>query len=62
MKKNDQAFPVGYNGHKGMTRRDYFAAHAPQPPDRWREGEMSLTDVISWRWWYADQMIRMGEE
>jgi hypothetical protein len=30
MKKNDQAFPVGYNGHPGMTLRDYFAAQAMQ--------------------------------
>jgi hypothetical protein len=30
MKKNDQAFPVGYNGHLGMTLRDYFAAKAMQ--------------------------------
>jgi hypothetical protein len=30
MKKNDQAFPVGYNGHEGMTLRDYFAAKAMQ--------------------------------
>ena len=28
MKKNDQAFPVGYNGH--LTMRDYFAAKAMQ--------------------------------
>jgi hypothetical protein len=30
MKKYDQAFPVGYNGHPGMTLRDYFAAKAMQ--------------------------------
>ena len=30
MKKNDQAFPVGYNGHEGMQLRDYFAAKAMQ--------------------------------
>jgi hypothetical protein len=30
MKKYDQAFPVGYNGHEGMTLRDYFAAKAMQ--------------------------------
>jgi hypothetical protein len=30
MKNNDQAFPVGYNGHEGMTLRDYFAAKAMQ--------------------------------
>jgi hypothetical protein len=30
MKKYDQAFPVGYNGHLGMTMRDYFAAKAMQ--------------------------------
>ena len=27
---NDQAFPVSYNGHEGMTLRDYFAAKAMQ--------------------------------
>lgn len=27
---NDQAFPVGYNGHEGMMLRDYFAAKAMQ--------------------------------
>ena len=27
---SDQAFPVSYNGHKGMTLRDYFAAKAMQ--------------------------------
>jgi hypothetical protein len=30
MKKYDQAFPVGYNGHLGMTLRDYFASAAMQ--------------------------------
>ena len=28
--KHDQAFPVHYNGHEGMTLRDYFAAKAMQ--------------------------------
>jgi hypothetical protein len=28
--KHDQAFPVSYNGHEGMTLRDYFAAKAMQ--------------------------------
>ena len=27
---SDQAFPVSYNGHEGMTLRDYFAAKAMQ--------------------------------
>jgi hypothetical protein len=27
---NDQAFPVSYNGHEGMTLRDYFASKAMQ--------------------------------
>ena len=30
MKIHEQAFPVSYNGHQGMTLRDYFAAKAMQ--------------------------------
>ncbi len=47
----------------GMTLRDYFAAHAPQPPVTWRGGEWmqsgtnALAAYIAWRWYYADTML-----
>lgn len=42
----------------GMTLRDYFAAHAPEPPNSWRGGERSISDITQWRWWYADSMLK----
>jgi len=48
---------------KGMSLRDYFAAHAPQPPVTWRGGEWmqsgtnALAAYIAWRWYYADTML-----
>ena len=44
-----------------MTLRDYFAAHAPEPPDRWHGGDRSVEDIISWRWVYADSMLKARE-
>jgi len=54
------AFPlVANNWHRtGMTLRDYFAAHAPEPPESWRGGDKKLHDIIYWRWWYADAMLK----
>lgn len=49
------------NERAGMTMRQYYAAHAPEPPDVWRGGDRGLGDIIAWRWWYADAMIREGE-
>lgn len=46
----------------GMTLRDYFAAHAPEPPRCWRDGDRRLPDVIEWRWYYADAMLKAREE
>jgi hypothetical protein len=45
----------------GLTQRDYFAAHAPEPPASWRGGDRGLVDVIAWRWWYADAMLKARE-
>lgn len=45
-------------GSAGMTLRDYFAAHAPEPPAEWRGGDRRLLDVIVWRYWYADAMLK----
>lgn len=63
------AFPTGtweYDGQNnvlpyqagGMTLRDYFAAKAPEPPASWRGGDRSVPDLIAWRWWYADAMLK----
>lgn len=41
----------------GLTLRDYFAAHAPEPPKAWHGGEKDKTDIIEWRWSYADSML-----
>ena len=57
MKKNDQAFPVGYNGHLGMTLRDYFAAKAMQADvsaDTWG-GDYEATALQSYA--VADAML-----
>ena len=59
------AFPAtNHHGHKleGMTLRDYFAAHAPEPPESWRGGDKKLHDIIYWRWWYADAMLKARKQ
>ena len=38
--------------------RDHFAAHAPEPPKSWHGGERATQDVVEWRWWYADAMLK----
>jgi hypothetical protein len=42
----------------GMSLRDYFAAHAPEPPERWHGGDRGVQDIIDWRWYYADAMLK----
>lgn len=57
------AFPVPNwyeNTPCGMTLRDYFAAHAPEPPEDfgWLDGEAdSIQRITRWNWAYADAMI-----
>jgi hypothetical protein len=46
----------------GMTVRQYFAAHAPEPPVCWHGGDRNLSDIIAWRWWYADAMLKDGKK
>ena len=61
MKKNDQAFPVGYNGHQGMTLRDYFAAKAMQADvsaDTWA-GDYEATALQAYE--IADSMLKARE-
>lgn len=40
-----------------MTLRDYFAAHAPKPPDTWKANKHEAENIIQWRWAYADAML-----
>ena len=54
-------FDLAENEH-GMTLRDYFAAHAPEPPALWHGGDRGLHDIIEWRWWYADAMLAARNE
>ena len=62
MKDGGPAFPAQHfdlaDGEHGMTLRDWFATHAPDPPKSWRGGERGLDDIIEWRWWYADAMLK----
>lgn len=45
----------------GMTLRDYFAAHAPEPPRQWYYSqpadEAGMATWLRWRWVYADMMM-----
>ena len=42
----------------GMTLRDYFAAHAPNPPETWKAKKDEAANIIEWRWAYADAMLK----
>lgn len=54
----------------GMTLRDYFAAHAPEPPQWWIDGYKSaLNDlnkygqhIAQWNFVYADEMVKEREK
>jgi hypothetical protein len=62
--------------YEGITIRDYFAAHAPEPPSGWLgssdDPSANLVNVLSrpdnsiykeieWRWFWADQMLAARE-
>lgn len=56
---------VGYpHPGAGMSLRDYFAAHAPPPPEGWLRFEKKAGDLVQyaadlalWRRLYADAML-----
>ena len=64
--KDSPAFPGWTQNHYtdqrpvgGMSVRDYFAAHAPTPPDTWRPGDIrSAAAIAEWAWQYADAMLK----
>ena len=47
--------PMG--GARGMSLREYFAAHAPDPPFWWRHDMEHEDQFYRWRWHYADAML-----
>jgi len=78
MAKNDggTAFPVvgvpNACDCPGMSLRDYFAAHAPQPPTGWTgtapmlerlsRADGQIAALMEWRWFYADAMLAEREK
>ena len=73
----DKAFPKPYTvnayngeqdwGSEGMDLRDYFAAHAPPPPEQWIEDTKSdgghvVNAYSSWAYFYADDMMKEREK
>lgn len=61
---NDPAFKLGCHG---MSLRDYFAAHAPAPPEDWLSRDRPslkyepILRELAWRWAYADAMVAKRE-
>lgn len=63
--KNPAAFPMTGDGFDdtsyiqyGMTLRDYFATHAPEPPPRWwGGGSVDCAGYAKWNYQYADAML-----
>lgn len=49
--------PADARFHPGMTLRDYFAAHAPCPPEHF--GFPAMAD---WAYEYADAMLAKREK
>ncbi len=43
----------------GMSLRDWFATHAPEPPTTWWDGEATKTcdGYALWNYQYADAML-----
>jgi hypothetical protein len=70
MSTNDGGYVFPYAGHGsvGMSMRDYFAAHAPPVPSGWSDADCPddptqfITDLVDWRYFYADAMIRQRDE
>jgi hypothetical protein len=63
--KNEQAFPVGYNGHQGMTLRDYFAAQAMQvliAKTISADFDFNTEDVAMGSYHMADAMLKERNE
>jgi len=78
--KLSQAFPVvgeGLNNRRyhspGLSARDYFAAHAPEPPAEWMRlvcnhpnpyavgGKEIAERIADWKYMIADAMLERGQ-
>jgi predicted lipid-binding transport protein (Tim44 family) len=63
--KHMQAFPMPYNGHDGMTLRDYFAAKAMQvliAATVSANSELNEEDAALVSYRMADAMIKERDE
>jgi hypothetical protein len=60
---DNTAFPMDFIPNeqfkviRGLTKREYFAAHAPDVPADFLPGHPALERVLDWRWTYADAML-----
>lgn len=54
------------SAYPGMSLRDYFAVHAPDPPAWWYENATDFEShhkaLCQWRWKYAETMLKEREE
>lgn len=65
MTDNPRAFPSQSIDDKygGMTLRDWFATHAPEPPTIWwGNGPVDCTGLALWNYQYADAMLRQRDK
>lgn len=64
----DITSPTGFGTkqHIGITLFEYFAAHAPEPPEYWlmenypieSAKSFDLAALVAWRWDYAGAMLQ----
>lgn len=67
---NPSAFPIAFDGRfgayeaaPGMSLRDWFATHAPEPPARWwGGGSTNCAGFALWNYQYADAMLSEREK
>jgi hypothetical protein len=55
--------PFGYMSW-GLTKREYFAAHAPDMPEGFNSRHPELNQMarmVAWRYAYADAMLAEGK-
>lgn len=66
-KTGGRAFPAPSGQFlQGMSLHEYYAAHAPEPPVDWFDGDYKdMRDVVhrcaEWAYAYADEMINIWE-
>ena len=65
MPKPEPAFPSNPMwGRTGMSLRDWFATHAPEPLALWRakyHPDYEVDMLVAWNYAYADAMLKERE-